>query len=307
MSSTNGSLTFIESKSWIIAIVALIVLVLILAIIYIFTLPSNASLTEEPRAPTRIDRIQNLVFSNSGSSTNGVVGSTTAFYDQVSCTQSNTRVWKNNRCMCQPPFYGSLCNLESFNTNYIAMGNPDFSTLTLPQTEDVNAQALSFIYSKTDDTLPCTIQCDQNENCTGVIWNNGQCTLLLGNLISSENKIPYSTTTEATLYLNDVNALEFSDQVIIYSGNAPNRPWIVPKGSGYQVAKLQTMYRLDFIPTYQNNGTGQMGILSTTPFNPTDLGILLATPADNQIVLPGESSSISVPSTWVPPLYVAYA
>ncbi len=187
-----------------------------------------------------------------------------AFTDAASCKMASNTQWSHLRCTCTTPFFGAMCTRESYSNDYFAVGNPTPSDITIDVLDTPVVEALSFPI----DDITCTGLCDDNELCTGVIFQS-TCTLLTGDVIVTQGiVIPYSTNIDSTLYLKgDDEHLIFTDRVFIYTGTLPARYYLRTETSsdagGQMFPAIQgVITKLTFFPIKQLNTANLIGVYS---------------------------------------------
>lgn len=268
-----------------------------------------------------------LLVPTQGSSSNGVVSirNGNSYGDALSCKSGPTRFWNKGSgtpkhiCNCYPPFWGENCMRESYSDKYLAVGTPNINDILLPNMNEQTVSRLSFPFkgnnSENEEQLICTELCDQDEQCTGVLWNgpnnqemginnpSGSCGLLYGDVIVQNGKnIPYLINDDATLYLKNSNKLIFEDRVFVWNGTLPLRYWLYnqiwEKNIRLLTMYANTIYKLTFIPTNFINDGMLIGVYSNSNLNISQIETIINNGSNNNyyIQLPGQP--LKIPSSW---------
>ena len=276
-------------------IIGIIITVLLALLISVLFWP-NTITRNEVVIVDRDDPINN----QTGSSSNGdvVLRNGSMFTDQASCTLASNRIW-NTECSCVNPFYGPECELESHTDSYNAIGNPNLDDLILNLSNEIPVDRLSFPLNtptNNNNNNLCTSLCDNNTNCTGVIYNTAPgnnfgigapsnakptCQLITGSVcVLPGNNIPYSANEQSKLYMKNSFSPNFKDRVFVYVGEKPVRPWLEDSYSdSFGDNRGRTMFenqliKFNWTPTNVINGTngtnGTNGITGTNGTNGTN-------------------------------------
>lgn len=233
-----------------------------------------------------------------GASSNGVVNLNNglSYTSQTACNAGPTRIWgpvnsNTSGCRCTAPFYEDNCFLESYNENYVAVGEPNLDNVTLPVTTEYLVDRLSFPWISGQIPAPtqtiCTDLCQIDDDCTGVLWTpptppdmgtsstSGVCTLLQGNIVVNDNQnISYRPLEQSTLFLKrnyHSGAPWFSNQVFMYNGHLPLRYWLNATYTSVTARMIRLtegrLTTLTFRPRNIINDPELYGIFDQSPFS----------------------------------------
>jgi hypothetical protein len=183
-----------------------------------------------------------------------------------------------NTNVCPAPMWGPSCNLQSYDANYIAIGNPDNMYPRVTQT--INDVKLSFDGSSST----CTSICDATNGCTGVIWNSddnitGTCHLLEDSLvIQPYDQLNYNPLQQSSLYLKERPM--YNDVVYAVGGEIPK---IFRDGCpGITKMYLDKLYEVDHPVTGFINDGGYAIYSSDKPFqHPSEAKLVDGAPPPN--------------------------
>ena len=133
---------------------------------------------------------------------------------KINCESDGRGIWNGITCNCVSPFWSTSCQNEGYAAGYLEIGNPIIGSGSGDDThldiiDTVLTDRLSFNYENTSNknqTL-CTELCNENEDCIGVVWTQGQginqgiCELFSG--VSTNSVIPFNNTRNnvTTLYI----------------------------------------------------------------------------------------------------------
>ena len=170
---TAGGAKFMMILAWI------IVIGLVIWLIFVIINTTGSQPNTVYKQQTQLVTADNSII---GASTDGqvAINNGLAYSTAGTCNAGPTRVWgpvnsNQEACRCVAPFYGSTCFLESYDANYLAVGNPVLSDVTLPPTSERTTDRLSFPWATTEVPAPtqsiCTTLCDDDDMCTGVLWD----------------------------------------------------------------------------------------------------------------------------------------
>ena len=238
-------------------------------------------------------------------------------HGSIACDKEGNRYWgysnQSNRCLCMAPFYGSSCQLESYDQSFYALGTISPAHFTA-QTEIVVANNLSFDTQgiRPDNqtflalTSPnCTNLCLADPTCVGVYYTKpdkeATCQLLHSVPTVQSNLLPtMSSQVQPTLFLRKGLYPMIEDQAFLFytEGNDPSivlRPWLSPdKADGLYhkvVITDHTVVEVPFYPSSAVNNTGKQLHLSSSP----DLS--------NPVVITSSARLINVNVNWSGPVY----
>lgn len=315
---------FVILLSWIL-IIGLIIWLIIIAIQSTLR-PVQIIFPQQPQAI-------NSNTSTIGASTDGVINVNNGinYSSSTTCNTGPTRNWgpinsNTSGCRCLPPFYGSNCFQESYNSNYVAVGEPNMNDITLPPTTEYVVDRLSFPWTSNQIPPPvqtiCTEACQLDDTCTGVLWQapsqpdmgtsspSGVCTLLHGNLVVNDNAtISYRPLEQSTLFLKQnyhAGAPWFSNQVFMYNGQLPLRYWLNSTYSSVTGRMIRLtegqITTLSFRPRNIINDPLLYGIFNQNTFSQTQAQetlqrYLLGQDVQPYIVLPPNEQP-NFPDTW---------
>lgn len=243
-----------------------------------------------------------------------------AFTTQQACTDAPHTIWTEDKCECQPPFFGPTCSQERHDKRYFSVGIPNETTLQMTVLTDDMTAGKSF----STDTIhgSCSDQCNQTPDCIGFIYRRysdsaGMCTLLGDNVVVPTGAtIPYSPDTESTLYMRSSDNLHFEDRIFLgeFVRLLPPRFWIVNETPHYVQLVPGQIRALRFAPTYIKMYGNYIGIYCRHPFAPEDIDILLDRGPTTECYLHYPGTPLNLPIDWTyrvkeslaPSLYVAY-
>ncbi len=249
------------------ALMGVITFIIVIVIIILWASMATTTINKRPASVMANVPTPLTIDDPIGASSNGIYtlhDDGDSFTDSASCKMASNTQWSHLRCTCTVPFFGSSCTRESYSNGYQAIGNPSSDDITINVIDTPVVDALSFPV----DDITCTGLCDDDELCTGVIFQS-TCTLLSGDVIVSPNIIiPYSMEIDSTLYLKgDDRHLIFTDRVFIYTGTLPARYYLrttVSSDAGGQMfpAIENIITKLTFFPIKQLNTANLIGIYS---------------------------------------------
>lgn len=269
----------------IVAIIIIIIIIgLFLLIFWISTTGDIGNVTPIIFGPNEL----NSVTSTPGASNNGYYANKNGnhYQDTRACTAGPTREWNtvlnitSGTCLCQIPFYGEECFLETYDNMYTALGQ-----ITDEQADyeiDLNTEThrLSFPYNTDNDSL-CTAMCDADDDCIGVKWQSqgppdfginttdpalstkGKCTLLRNKVVFTPGvPLKYDLDLQANIYMKREIDPEVKDRVFIYKGPKPTRFWLADSfaDGATQMNALYhaTQQKIEYYPETLINSTGGM-------------------------------------------------
>jgi hypothetical protein len=317
VSAGNRSLIFV---------VLFTILFIVIILLILYSVHDNTAMPQPLTPATASPNLINYTV-NAGASVDGIyaVSNGTALTTPIQCTKTATAQWITNYCQCIVPFYGAQCNLESQNLTYLAAGVPPAGSLLLPPTQTIITDRLSFDFANNPNVQThCTDQCDANDDCVGVLWQeppplsygtattSGVCTLLLNDvLVNPGQNLPYDPTIQSSLYFKSGNAPQFTDRVFVYYGTLPPRYWVgdmlVNGSSIVQTLYPNQLYTLFYYPQYQVNNAFLTGVISNQPFNISQLSQIIAGGTTSVYAIqPASNPIFQYPVTWAPPFYVAF-
>lgn len=121
--------------------------------------------------------------------------------------------------VCEPPFWGENCSLESYSPEYINMGEIDERLI---ESKNMGQRSLSFGQDS------CTSLCDDMDNCKGVLWDEFQCKLVTSDIILSRQQLPiYEPLEQGNLYLKSIDSMKIAGVSYAYTSPiVPLRYWI---------------------------------------------------------------------------------
>jgi hypothetical protein len=307
-----------QSTKFIVVIgIILIILFVIMLVAFGFYFSSN-QVGFVPESATPIVRAKrvNLTQGAGASQTVGFVGTSdgTALTTPILCSNSAIATWNSatGTCVCRDPYWGSTCLRESHKPQYLGLGvvNPD-NVITQDLGPPIELQRLSYADPSTGQPS-CTDLCDANTLCGGVHWQRnptvgGTCTLFSKITPKVGVRFDFDPNVDSNYYINDrLLSFEFTDRVIIYSGQLAPLWWQTPR-STFIVAIRGTRYSLTFFPSFAYNTTNMTGLYALFPFNVADFQSLVAagSTATTYVIHPGEQ--LAVPIQWVGlPIWVMY-
>lgn|SRR3990167_324489 len=208
-----------------------------------------------------------------GSSRNGVV----SFPGNCSKAKEN----------CEPPYWGEFGEREAYSDNYIALGNPEPDDVTYEIIRTARTDRLSFGKSS------CTQLCDNDDNCGGVVWKDGKCTLVTDVLVNDGMDLYYDPKVDSSLFIKkSLQGPIITDKVFIYKGKLPLRYWIQDP-SNYSITSGQKgeLFQVKFYPTGLVNDGKLTGVWSPYRFD-----FDKRPPSDIYVHKPGEE--LSLPQSW---------
>ncbi len=317
--------------------VILIILILILVVLFINRRP--------PPIPDP-NTIPNITVegeqSTLGASDNGRVNfANGSFYlDSTACTTGPTRDWIQPgggqfQCTCISPFYGPQCNLESYDEEYLAIGQVDLDDVELMTISEEGVDRLSFPFEKQIGTVPnpqilCTSLCDSNDDCIGVIYKQAssptyglfatddtekpQCTLLQDSvLVKTNQNLPFNPLEQSNMYLKNGNVPVFTDRVFVYIGNLVLRYWVRDaifinplrrSTAVYKDAQEEVRYR----PTMVIDAISIIGIFSNQRIIVDDfVSIILAGTNNQSAIVPTRQTELNLPLYWLNRIIIYYS
>lgn len=222
-------------------------------------------------------------------------------------------------CNCVPPYWSGNCLRESYKPQYIPLGNLDPNNVTFePIGDPFETTRLSY----SDNTLAsCTDTCDNTTNCVGVYWKRnktvgGECTLFSSINPNNNFHFKIDPNVDSNFYVNhNLQAFDFTDRVIIFTGSAPN--WwrdikagtsLTTSGDRVLVAMQNTQYQLDFYPENVYNTTTMTGVYALFPFTLTDFDNLVTGGDTDTVYINPPAAQLTVPVTWYGlPIWVMYS
>lgn len=186
-----------------------------------------------------------------------------------------------NENTCNKGYYGNKCDMEFHNNKYTAVGIINSNNLNANIIDKYTTDNKSFIKSKNDTS--CTQLCDNNNKCSAVYYYNNMCILYNGKItIPNSSKITYSLNTESSLYIKDVDDLQFSDSIYLSSSlNFPVRYWAETNNQNFVKLFPNKVEKICFIPKSIKYNKHYIGFYSIQQFNYQDVEKILLENDDN--------------------------
>ncbi len=151
----------------------------------------------------------------------------------------------------------------------------------------------------------CTRWCTSYPICTGVLYSEGQCTLLKNNIIIPEdNEI---LPTSSNLYVSQLhtNNLIIEGHILLakYQSSVPNRYWVNTESSYY--FPHNTVVKLPFFPRYYKSHNLYTGIFCLFSFTVDQIPDIIQT---DFCYIHTPETPLKLPDDWQDktPIYVAY-
>lgn len=210
------------------------------------------------------------------------------------CTSYPNTEWKNDKCSCSPPFFGKTCSQEKHDSKYFSVGIPNEDTLDITVLKELQTSAKSFGFDS------CSVNCDNNSNCSGFIYHDQNiCTLLTGNVIvPSGHGISYSNSINSTLYMKNLSNLLFEGRVFIaaYKSSFPARYWLFDKSKDFIQISPGVIYKINFYPQYIKIINKYTGIYCPYQFNSEDIQHILHESHNLDCYIHEHGTNLNVPS-----------
>lgn len=198
---------------------------------------------------------------------------------QNTCVGDNVK-WDsvNKACVCAVPYFGAMCDRESHDREYYALGTvtpPD--ALSFSSEPIVGATTLSFLPTGIRDVTSCTSRCTAaGDACFGVVYANNSCDMITSPPILAENSdIDFSADAKPEVYLRTQRTRPvITDRVFAYSGKRMLRYWsrshqVIPSAKdprGVIDIWSGQVVHVNWKPTRVVNDGSMVGVWSTRPF-----------------------------------------
>lgn len=222
--------------------------------------------------------------------------------NKYDCENQNAK-WVNGKCQCNGKYFGPHCNQEIFDAKYTAIGIPE---------EDVNGTVIKSIPNIMDLSFnenSCTEICDRTENCNGVVFEDGYCNLLSGDIIAP-SPIYYHQDIQSTLYVKDTTKLKFTNNIYLgeYYFSFPTRYWLVESTNHYIQLKPNEISKINFYPRYIKINNSYTGIYSRQPFKLEHANDMITYPNLHVWYIHQPNTQLNLPRDfqYTLPLYVVY-
>lgn len=229
------------------------------------------------------------------------------------CAGTPGAVFAGRRCDCITGYWGPSCNLPAFAAGYYSAGQAN--GVSLHSTGSFSVPALSF----SPDAHSCTDYCTARDDCAGVAYSGGICSLLSRVDVPIGSSLNWSPDSPGNLYFKSGRWPTFYGQVWIaaFPGVVPPRPWLVNEWTtrltngtnqpNFINLRPATLKKIFFYPTFEANPSGYLGVFSTRPFDQPQAAYQagLESPSPDFYISRGP---LQLPSQWkyVSPLYVMY-
>lgn len=178
---------------------------------------------------------------------------------RTQCTERNNAFWRGDRCECLPAWYGNICNLQKFPTEFNDVG-------TIPLDAICGNSVCSNAQFKAFTEGSCSEQCNELDDCSGFWYENKRCVLFKGPIQIDNSQLKYKLEEESNLFMR-INTDNLHDTNInttnIFLGNElVRRPWFLSK-----MIKPGVLYKLDFLPSVFTGPNNVRGIFTNEPFS----------------------------------------
>lgn len=292
--------------------------VIIITTWWTYTLTKFPTQTQQTRV-RRPNTIEQLNYGGTSSATDPVNYNVlvpedgSAFPTKNSCLSAPNTVWEDNKCSCEPPFFGSTCARERFDKNYFAIGIVSEDHIGMTILED-NLISNGKTWNVNGTLNSCSDLCDKTESCDSFIYNYpNQCTLLKGPItIPPYENISYSENIDPTLYMKTPSNLIFEDRVFLSTSvlSFPRRYWLVTTTPYFAQIPYNIVTRIDFYPTYIKIDENKdfIGIYTLYQFTPSSVSIMLTRQYQSDCYIHRSGSQFNIPPDWryKLPIYIYY-
>ena len=233
-------------------------IILILVIIYMFNHTFRKKTDSVPFTdigPDFIDGSQEIPFDGS------------SFQNEATCNSQNGRaVWTGHYCACAAGMYGASCNFERYPTQVFCVANSSFDFDF--QSEEVSSNRLFYNEDGTLNPNSCINQCDFNENCTGITYNDNVCRLIIGEIHIKSGRIPvYDVKQQCNMFAYSNNQIKSNDIVYAFQGTRPLRYYSNATFDNFTVLNVDDVNEVTFVPTTITNQGHHLGVWCPTNFN----------------------------------------
>lgn len=272
-----------------------------------------------PPAPLNIQSSSNLTLStNYGAAPSGIYSVNKKYNvpedgshltTKRQCENAQNATWRDNKCTCNPPFFGPSCNREKHDKKYFAVGIPDEYNMRVTILDRNKSNGKSFNNNGNLDS--CSDRCDKHPDCNGFIYNDSLCTLLSGDVIIPEgDSISYSHDVESTLYMKNGSDLHFEGKIILAEAptTVPSRYWLIKETNTYAQIIPDNISRIMFAPEFVKMKKPYTGIYCRYPFTIDQIHTIIQRGPDSECYIHLPGTNINLPPDWryKTPLYVTY-
>jgi hypothetical protein len=212
-------------------------------------------------------------------------------YTSSTCGGDGHSVVTDDGCRCTEDWYGPSCGWQRFPASYIGAGVAEGITGTVLASTGGG--------SKRD----CATLASGTTGSGGFSYSAGTCTVW-GDAVTVTG-LPYSPTTEPTLYLSSLAGLTTPARVYLGNRRAPVRYWL--PAPGWAPVAPGTVATLDFVPAYSEGSTGT-GIFTLFPFTMDQASQILAQGNSPLVSIQPAGRPLALPPDWGEklPIYVTY-
>lgn len=172
-------------------------------------------------------------------------------------------------CTCGNNLYENTCHYPHA-CNDVTYITSETSNLNY-ESVSVNAENLYYTSEGEIDPNSCLAQCENNPNCTGVVYTENSCNLIMGEVnVDSNTTIIYKGENGYGMYMYDCDKVKNCNNIYVYSSDKPNNYHTCKSNSTFDSIKKAHVEKVNFIPTNVINPCHLKGVWSVEKFCSSD-------------------------------------